>query len=304
MAWRADHFEASLFALSEGTRVAYRRDVAAFIEWTGSAGADGPREVSRALVRSYLAALHRRGLSPRTIRRQLSSLRRYFRWCVDNGHSDGDPTIGVGAPRGDGRLPKVLRTDELTVLLEEPSASEPSWRRLRDDAVLELLYGSGLRASELCGLRDGDIDLDACTVTVWGKGAKQRRVPLSKPAAECLGRWIDHGRRDMTLSIAPQRPADVAVDQGRADDSALFLNEAGRRLATRDVRRIVERRSPVPTHPHVLRHTYATQLLDGGADLRVVQELLGHSDLSSTQVYTHVSRERLRSVFDSTHPRA
>jgi site-specific recombinase XerD len=160
--------------------------------------------------------------------------------------------------------------------------------------VLELLYGSGLRVSEVCGLTVEDLDLRRGWLSVWGKGSKQRRVPLSAPAVDALRAWVRSGR---TAALTAWPSAGGAHD-------ALFVNRRGRPLTPRDVRRILDHRSPVPTHPHALRHTYATHLLDGGADLRAVQELLGHADLATTQIYTHVSRERLRRVFDATHPRA
>jgi site-specific recombinase XerD len=181
----------------------------------------------------------------------------------------------------------------MTTLLDEPPPApddEDEAVRLRDDAVLEVLYGSGLRVSELCGTTPGDVDLAQRRLTVWGKGAKQRVVPLSAPAAEALAGWMERGRRDLEQ---PDSPPD-----------ALFLNRRGRRLSPRDVRRILDRRAAAPTHPHALRHTFATHLLDNGADLRAVQELLGHSDLATTQLYTHVSKERLRRVHEQTHPRA
>jgi site-specific recombinase XerD len=153
--------------------------------------------------------------------------------------------------------------------------------------VLELLYAAGLRVSELCGLDRADIDLRQRTVTVLGKGSKQRRVPIHDTAVAALGAWFEHGRDEMA------GPPDAA-----------FVNQRGARLGPRDVRRILDRRAASPTHPHALRHTYATHLLDGGADLRVVQELLGHASLATTQIYTHVSKERLRHVYDGTHPRA
>jgi integrase/recombinase XerC len=159
---------------------------------------------------------------------------------------------------------------------------------VRDDAVLEVLYGSGLRVSELCGLDVSSLALAVGAATVWGKGSKERRVPLSEPAVGALRRWLE------------ARAHVVTPDQG----DALFGNERGKRLAPRDVRRIVDRRSPTPTHPHALRHSFATHLLDGGADLRAVQELLGHADVATTQRYTHVSRERLSSAYREAHPRA
>ena len=167
---------------------------------------------------------------------------------------------------------------------------DPPHVRQRDDAVLEILYGSGLRVAELCGLRPDDLDAARRSVRVWGKGSKQRVVPLSVPAVEAVELWLAEGRSAM---VTERSPAD-----------AVFLNRRGGRLQPRDVRRIIDRRAGAPTHPHALRHTFATHLLDGGADLRAVQEMLGHADLSTTQHYTHVSKERLRSVLDATHPRA
>jgi site-specific recombinase XerD len=184
----------------------------------------------------------------------------------------------------------VLSPAEVEQLLEPTagSADEGPWRK-RDDAVLELLYGSGLRVSELCGLDLGDVDLSARTATVWGKGSKQRRVPISQASGEAIAEWLSAGRASL---------GDLS------DQPALFVNRRLRRLGTRDVRRIVDARSPVPTHPHALRHSYATHLVDGGADLRVVQELLGHASLRTTEVYTHVSTERLVGAYRGAHPRA
>jgi site-specific recombinase XerC len=185
----------------------------------------------------------------------------------------------------------VLDQREINELLDRPRGEgEAVWRRAMDDAVLELLYGSGLRVGELCGLDASSLDLDASAVVVWGKGSKQRRVPLSEPSVAALHHWLPL-RHEVVPSDGP-------------DAAALFGNERGHRLTPRDVRRIVDRRSPVPTHPHALRHSFATHLLDGGADLRAVQELLGHRDAATTQRYTHVSRERLRSAYNSAHPRA
>ena len=165
---------------------------------------------------------------------------------------------------------------------------EPEWRRRRDDAVLELLYGSGLRVTELCTLTTSSMVLAVGAATVWGKGAKQRRVPLSEAAVIAVRRWIE-----VRAEVVPPEQGEI-----------LFANERGKPLTPRDVRRIVDRRSPTPTHPHALRHSFATHLLDGGADLRAVQELLGHSDVATTQRYTHVSRERLSAAYRKAHPRA
>jgi site-specific recombinase XerD len=153
-----------------------------------------------------------------------------------------------------------------------------------------LLYGSGLRVAELCGLDLGDVDLRGRKITVIGKGSKQRQVLMHERCALALASWIKEARSQTMKAISPE--------------AALFFNTRGNRLGTRDVRRLLDRRSPVPTHPHALRHTFATHLLDGGADLRVVQELLGHANLQTTQVYTHVSKDRLLAVYGGTHPRA
>lgn len=296
MAWDVDEFVQSLTAAAPNTRVAYRRDVEAFAAWAGRGGTEGPDPVDRKLLRRYLSFLHTLGRSRKTIARHASSLRRYFGWLARTGRLPVDPSIGVSVPSGAGRLPRVLRADELTALLDEPSArveADAESVRLRDDAVLELLYGSGLRVGELCGLGPGDVDVRARSVTVWGKGDKQRRVPISEPAAEAVVGWLARGR-----------PTAAAAEGDTDGDAALFRNGRGHRLTPRDCRRIIDRRSIAPTHPHALRHTFATHLLDGGADLRVVQELLGHADLSTTQRYTHVSKERLRAVYEATHPRA
>ena len=284
-------------ALARSTVEVYRRDLSAFTEWAARSGMTGPEQVDRRLLRRYLAHLSTRGLARRTIARKASVLRRYFAWTTVTGRTEHDPSANLSAPSGAARLPRVLRDDELRQLLDEPPEAaavevDPVLAS-RDDAVLEILYGSGLRVSELCGLDLDSVDLDRQRLVVWGKGAKQRAVPLGDPAVRALRTWLA-GARDQFLAAVGE-PADL---------DALFHNRRGRRLAPRDVRRLLDRRSPVPTHPHALRHTFATHLLDGGADLRVVQELLGHSDLATTQVYTHVSRERLRSVFESSHPRA
>ncbi len=294
MPWAVDEFVASLTAASDNTRAAYRRDVETFVEWAERGGVDGPAAVDRRRLRRYLSFLHTLGRSRKTIARHASALRRYFGWLVRSERLVVDPSIGVSVPSDAGRLPRVLRGDELTALLDEPPAAvdaDPEWVRLRDDAVLELLYGSGLRVSELCGLAPADVDLAGGAVTVWGKGGKQRRVPMSEPAVDAVDGWLRTGRS--------QQPA-ADVD----GEAALFRNGRGRRLTPRDCRRIIDRRATAPTHPHALRHTFATHLLDGGADLRAVQELLGHADLATTQRYTHVSKERLRTVYASTHPRA
>ena len=291
--WCIDEWCRSLTGLSDATVVAYRRDVGELARWVERGGITDPGQVSRLMLRRYLANLHTRAYARRTMARKVSSFRRYFGWAWRRQLVVSDPTTRLSAPGSGSRLPHVLAAAEITSLLDDPpqrARKVGDALRRRDDAVLELLYGSGLRVSELCGLRLGDVDLRHRSVTVWGKGSRQRQVPVSHAAAEAVARWKDRPRSEL---CGEGSPADV-----------LFLNQRGRPLGPRDVRRLLDRRSLSPTHPHALRHTFATHLLDGGADLRVVQELLGHASLSSTQIYTHVSKERLRSVYESSHPRA
>ena len=288
--WGVDDFIGSLTSVSENTLAAYRSDLVDFVEWAERGLAETPAQVDRLILRRYLAYLGTRSYAKRTIARKASSLRRYFSWARRTGLIEIDPAVALRAPSGEGRLPRVLDGPELQTLLEpiEVDEREPLWRRRRNDALLEMLYGSGLRVSELCNLDIDSVDVKRSVVTVWGKGGKERRVPMSLAAIETVRDWLK------------SRPEVV----GEASGVALFLNAHGNRLGTRDVRRVLDERSVNPTHPHALRHTYATHLLDGGADLRSVQELLGHSDVATTQRYTHVSKERLRSVYTSTHPRA
>jgi site-specific recombinase XerD len=293
VSWRQEEFAGSLTDASPATVRAYTNDVSAFVAWAERSGLDDPVLVTRLILRRYLAFLTTRRYARRTVARKVSALRRYFDWLRRRGAITADPSQRLTAPSGDGRLPRVLNHSELGVLLDEPPARvdhDCEAVRLRDDAVLELLYGSGLRVSELCGIGSGDVDLARRLVTVWGKGAKQRQVPISPPAADAVAGWVGRGRPAMVTGETPA--------------SALFLNRKGRRLGPRDVRRILDHRAASPTNPHALRHSFATHLLDGGADLRVVQELLGHSSLQTTQIYTHVSTERLKAVHQQTHPRA
>lgn len=302
MAWCIPDFLGSLSAAAPATVDAYRRDLEDFTGWAADADHAGPTSVDRRVLRAYLVHLADCGRAPRTLARRTSAIRRYFAWSVRVGHVGADPSLGLQAPRGTGRLPRIVGDDVLQTLLEPPeppsATSDPrdpakvaaAAYRMRDDAVVELLYGSGLRVGELCALIAADLDLERGRATVWGKGSKQRVVPLSEPSVRALRRWIDDARPRLVAAGSSSRP--------------LLVNRRGNPLTPRDVRRILDQRSPEPTHPHALRHTFATHLLDGGADLRTVQDLLGHEDLATTQIYTHVSRERLRTVFNETHPRA
>ncbi|HVF13652.1 MAG TPA: tyrosine-type recombinase/integrase, partial [Acidimicrobiales bacterium] len=260
MSWEQDAFVRSLSSVSANTVLAYGDDVAQFVTWAERAGLTGPTDVDRVVLRRYLAYLATRRFARRSVARKAAALRRYFGWLRRTGVIATDPSARLSAPRGDARLPHVLRPAELDTLLTPPSTADPIG--LRDAAVLELLYGSGLRVGELCGLRIPDIDLERQMVTVWGKGSKQRQVPTSEPSADAVRAWLRHGRAPMVVP-------------GVSPEEAVFLNRRGCQLSPRDTRRILDRRAANPTHPHALRHTFATHLLDGGADLRAVQELLG-----------------------------
>ncbi|MEM8705928.1 MAG: tyrosine recombinase [Actinomycetota bacterium] len=290
-AWDLSTWLESLTRIAASTREVYERDMAATVAWLETHGVDDPGAVRRRTLRSYLADLDRQGYARRTIARKASVIRRYFDWARRTGRVETDPSAALTAPKGTATLPTVLSTAEIDGLLEGSarSADDPGEIDLRDRAVIELLYGSGVRVSELCGLSVDDVD-GGDVLRVWGKGSKQRIVPVSEAAADAVRQWLRDGR-----------PAMVTEQTA---EPALFLNRAGRSLTPRDVRRILDRRAVAPTHPHALRHTFATHLLDGGADLRAVQEMLGHADLATTQIYTRVSRERMRDVHRSTHPRA
>jgi integrase/recombinase XerC len=287
--WRIDDFTGALTSLSANTVASYGSDIRSFADWCARSNITDPAEVTRTTMRRYLAHLTTRRFARSTMARKTASLRRYYRWLVAAGGASVDPTSGVSVSGGGGRLPRVLDQRELSGLLDGArDESEPDWRQRRDDAVLELLYGSGLRVGELCGMHVSSLSLATSSATVWGKGSKERRVPLSEPAVRALRRWLA-----IRADVVPVERGDI-----------LFGNERGNPLTSRDVRRILDRRSPTPTHPHALRHTFATHLLDGGADLRAVQELLGHRDVATTQRYTHVSRERLSAAYREAHPRA
>jgi len=283
---------------SEHTRRAYVSDLRQLAEALGSRSR--PERVSPEDVRGFLASRHR-VQSPATVGRKLASIRSFFRWLVREGVRAADPSVGLPSPRVRPRLPQPLPVDDCQHLMDpppgEPAAETPSPAELRDRALAELLYGAGLRIGELAALDVRDVDLRGGEVRVWGKGGKERVVPLPAAAREALRAWLDHRSRPGVLA----EPLFTAL-RGRR-------GEPPRRLDPRDLRRRLLRRArqaglPGRVHPHRLRHSYATHLLDMGADLRAIQELLGHASLSTTQKYTAVSAERLMQVYDDAHPRA
>jgi integrase/recombinase XerC len=288
-------FVATLAARSPHTRRAYTHDVDEFVTWCERGGCPDLSRLDHRVLRRYLAYLQTRGFARPTNARKAAAVRAYVRYLRRQHVLERDVAVELRAPRGRQKLPRVPRAADADALLRSaaPLAGDPDARprARRDLAVLELLYGAGLRVSECCGLDVGDVDVKRRAVTVLGKGSKVRRLPLGNPACTAVSEYLRDGRAALM-----KEPLD-----------ALFVNARGRRLTPRDVRRILAR-FPLPDgqllHPHALRHAFATHLLERGADLRAVQELLGHADVGTTQVYTHVTRDRLRSVYQQTHPRA
>jgi integrase/recombinase XerC len=247
-------------------------------------------------LRSWLAQQQARGRARTTLARRATAARVFTAWLARSGRIPSDPGASLGSPKPHRTLPAVLRTDEARALVESAArlADDGSPIGLRDVAMLELLYATGVRVGELVGLDIDDLDRERQVVRVLGKGRKERTVPYGKPAAAALDRWVSHGRHALQVEGA---------------GGALFLGARGRRIDQRAVRTLVHRRiADVPgapdLGPHGLRHTAATHLLEGGADLRSVQELLGHASLATTQLYTHVTTDRLRKAYQQAHPRA
>ncbi|MGE0482855.1 MAG: tyrosine recombinase XerC [Gammaproteobacteria bacterium] len=284
-------FLRSLQDRSPHTRSAYARDLAGFTAFLVAAGVTAWADVDDALIRRFVAARHRDGAHGRSLARQLSACRALFRHLAARGVVAGNPAQAVRAPKAPQRLPRALDVDQMTALLEPVGdADEPL--ECRDQAMWELLYSSGLRVAELTGLDLGDIDLAAREARVLGKGRKERVVPVGRYALGALERW---------LAMRPRLAA--------TDERALFVNHRGGRLSTRGVESRLRRRAlrhgvDARVHPHVLRHSFASHLLESSGDLRAVQELLGHANIATTQVYTHLDFQHLAKVYDAAHPRA
>jgi integrase/recombinase XerC len=280
--------------LSINTLDAYASDLGQFEKWAARGRVTTVDSIDRRILRRYVAFLGQRGYARRTIARKASAVRSMLKWAVLHDLIVTNPAADLAVPKLDQPLPKVLKPAEAAHLCELPPQDDPLG--IRDRAILELLYGSGLRVSELCGLDVSDADLKQRALTVTGKGRKQRKVPMGEPARAALGIYIDDARPSFLAKENPPEPF------------ALFLNRRAGRLRPRSVRAMLSKylraEGAVPVSPHALRHSFATHLLDGGADLRSVQELLGHESLATTQIYTHVSTERLRRVYEQSHPRA
>ena len=289
--------------LRPNTLLAYARDLADYAAFLRARGIHDPRDVDEACVRAFVGeramvrAAEDRPAAPASVARALVSVRSFHRFCVDEGHASDDPTDDVRAPRVPAGIPKALTEAEVEALLAAVPGDEP--RALRDRAILETLYATGIRITELVALDRADLDLAAGLVRVFGKGAKERIVPMGRAADRALRDYLGRGRPELVGSGARARRAGDAV----------FLNVRGSRLTRQGCWGIVRDAGGRAglgdrVHPHVLRHSCATHLVDHGADIRVVQEVLGHASVSTTQVYTLVSAARLRSVYDAAHPRA
>jgi integrase/recombinase XerD len=274
--------------LAPRTVDAYRRDLTAFGSWLGHS----PSKTSTEELERYVSELRAEGLASTTIARRLAAIRSFFRHQVLVGLRQDNPAADVGLPRRTRKLPRTLSPGEAERLVEAASGTTP--RDLRDRALVELLYGAGLRVSEAVGLEKGGVDLDERLVRSIGKGGKERIVPLGRSAADALRRYLSRGRPYLDRRHRPE----------------LFLNARGGPLTRAGafliLRRLAEKAGLEPTriHPHLLRHSFATHLLEGGADLRSVQEMLGHADLATTELYTHVTDRRRREAYFSAHPHA
>jgi tyrosine recombinase XerC len=281
--------------LSPLTCEAYRRDLDQFSEWLARGGTTELAQIDRRALRRYVSFLSERRYARRSIARKASAIRSLLRWAVKHDVIASDPSEDLSVPKLDRPLPRVLKRADAGRLCEAPPADTPAG--LRDRAILELLYGSGLRVAELCAIDIGDFDLAQARLRVTGKGRKERQIPIGDRSGRALIAYLTGGRPEL-LGKRPDGPGRFA----------LFLNSRGNRLGARGVRELMTRYGGAQglsaVSPHALRHSFATHLLDGGADLRTVQELLGHENLATTQIYTHVSTERLRAVYEQSHPRA
>ncbi len=272
--------------MSAHTLDAYRRDLTALSEWAAAQRIEDLTALDTERLRAFIAAEHRRGLSPKSLQRRLSACRSYFSWLLKHGRIQASPAAALRAPKSPRKLPQVLDADEASRLVEVPTNVPLG---LRDRALLELFYSSGLRLSELCGLRWRDLDLAGGFVTVLGKGGKQRKVPVGSHARKALQAW--------------------RVQHQAANDAPVFPGRNGGPLSQRAVQlrmKLLAHRQGMfkNVHPHMLRHSFASHILESSGDLRGVQELLGHADIATTQIYTHLDFQHLAKVYDAAHPRA
>ncbi|MCL0104366.1 tyrosine recombinase XerC [Dehalococcoidia bacterium] len=278
--------------LSSFTVRNYTTDILSFLDFLKGEGVRSLADVDHSLVRRYLSRLLDNGIVRASISRKMSALHSLFHYLNREGLIETEPLSKISRPKRERRLPTFLTPEEMRTLLSSPNISTP--QGLRDLAILELLYATGLRVSEIALLDTGSVDLESRQIRVWGKGSKERMVLIGKPAARALAQYMSYGRTKML---------------GRRKTNALFINRYGERIAERRIQYLIKKYAEQAgisgrVFPHILRHTFATHMLDGGADLRVVQELLGHANLASTQIYTHVTHSQMRTRYLEAHPRS
>lgn len=286
---RVDEFLASLHHLSVNTRKAYTRDLRVLLDYCRQQDIQTWQSLDGRQLRSFIAKRHRQGISGRSLQRNLSAIRAFYRYLLNAVIVTQNPADGLITPKTPKKLPNTLDADQATQLVEI-DATDPC--AVRDKAIFELMYSSGLRLSELVNLNLGSVDFADAIVTVLGKGNKTRKVPVGRYAIKAIKVWLK------------QRTAMIDSDQ-----AALFVSNRGRRISTRTVQQrlrdwAIKQGLATHVHPHMLRHSFATHILESSGDLRAVQELLGHADISTTQVYTHLDFQHLASVYDEAHPRA
>ncbi|MGD8407538.1 MAG: tyrosine recombinase XerC [Thiohalophilus sp.] len=290
-----DNFLASLRnerQLSPHTLKNYRRDLRQLEQYCDSEGINEWARLDSQHIRQYVARRHRQGLGARSLQRELSAMRGFFDHLIRSGQLPGNPARDVQAPKVRRKLPQTLDVDRTSALLDGPNPKQNAPLQLRDRAILELFYSSGLRLSELVMLDLDQLDLAEAQVRVHGKGNKSRLLPVGRPALDALRNWLDV-RKDFPLQ----------------DEKALFVSRQGVRISARNIQKRLRERAQrqgldIPVHPHMLRHSFASHLLESSGDLRAVQELLGHSDIATTQIYTHLDFQHLAKVYDQAHPRA
>jgi len=275
--------------LSPHTVKAYQRDLTCLHEYCEKNSIECWKDLRVHNMRRYAAVSFSGGLSPRTIQRRLSGARSFMDWLIREGHLKSNPVVEINAPKAPRRLPDTLDPEQMETLLNVPGDSRTA---IRDKAIMELLYSSGLRLAELVNLDLGDINLDDATVRVTGKGNKQRIIPVGRFAREAVTEWLK-----------------VRVQGADQEEKAVFVGRRGARISPRTVQAMVRRRAvaaglPKRVYPHLFRHTFATHMLESSSDLRAVQEMLGHADISTTQVYTHLDFQHLAQIYDKAHPRA
>ncbi|WP_428845467.1 site-specific tyrosine recombinase XerD [Azotosporobacter soli] len=286
------HYLAVERGLAQNTLESYGRDLQQFHVYLKNSNLELLRDSSRNIILNYLNTLQAKGRAVSTISRNLAAIKSFYQYLVRQRYLEKDPAANLESPKLEKKLPKILTVGEVEELLKQPNNFMPGG--IRDKAMLELLYATGIRVSELISLNSADINLDMGYIKCYGRGSKERVVPLGSIAAKCVQEYITKGRPKLVRTY---------------DELALFVNHHGNRLTRQGFWKIIKKYAQEANitkdiTPHTLRHSFATHLLENGADLRSVQEMLGHADISTTQIYTHVTKNRLKEVYDKAHPRA